>query len=90
MTAQTIAQVEEQTVNGVTVSTVMGIVGAIEENNDNAPLTPFKFAPLISNHLPSNFRVNYDGNIQYEAQEKRQLIITQNYVRSLLYSLGGQ
>jgi uncharacterized OsmC-like protein len=36
MTAQTIAQVEEQTVNGVTVSTVMGIVGAIEENSDNA------------------------------------------------------
>ena len=36
MTAQNIAQVEEQTVNGVTVSTVMGIVGAIEENSDNA------------------------------------------------------
>jgi uncharacterized OsmC-like protein len=36
MTAQTIAQVEEQTVNGVTVSTVMGIVGAIEEDSDNA------------------------------------------------------
>jgi len=36
MTAQNIAQVEEQTVNGVTVSTVMGIVGAIEEDSDNA------------------------------------------------------
>ena len=36
MTAQTIAQVEEQTVNGVTVSTVMGIVGAIEEDSENA------------------------------------------------------
>jgi uncharacterized OsmC-like protein len=36
MTAQNSAQVEEQTVNGVTVSTVMGIVGAIEENSDNA------------------------------------------------------
>jgi hypothetical protein len=36
MTAQNTAQVEEATVNGVTVSTVMGIVGAIEENNDNA------------------------------------------------------
>lgn len=36
MTARNIAQVEEQTVNGVTVSTVMGIVGAIEENSDNA------------------------------------------------------
>jgi len=36
MTAQTIAPLEEQTVNGVTVSTVMGIVNAIEENSDNA------------------------------------------------------
>ena len=36
MTAQNISQVEEQTVNGVTVSTVMGIVDAIEENSDNA------------------------------------------------------
>lgn len=36
MTAQTTAQLEEQTVNGVTVSTVMGIVNAIEENSDNA------------------------------------------------------
>ena len=36
MTAQTIAQLEEQTVNGVTVSTVIGIVNAIEENSDNA------------------------------------------------------
>ena len=36
MTAQNIAQVEEQTVNGVTVSTVMGIVNAIEEDSDNA------------------------------------------------------
>jgi uncharacterized OsmC-like protein len=36
MTAQNIAQVEEQTVNGVTVSTVMGIVNTIEENSDNA------------------------------------------------------
>jgi len=36
MTAQNTAQAEEQTVNGVTVSTVMGIVGAIEENTDNA------------------------------------------------------
>jgi uncharacterized OsmC-like protein len=36
MTAQNTAQIEEQTVNGVTVSTVMGIVGAIEENDDNA------------------------------------------------------
>jgi uncharacterized OsmC-like protein len=36
MTAQTKAQVEEQTVNGVTVSTVMGIIGAIEDNSDNA------------------------------------------------------
>ena len=38
MTAQSTAQVEEQTVNGVTVSTVMGIVGAIEENSENAHL----------------------------------------------------
>jgi hypothetical protein len=36
MTAQNIAQLEEETVNGVTVGTVMGIVGAIEENSDNA------------------------------------------------------
>ena len=36
MTAQNIARTEEQTVNGVTVSTVMGIVGAIEEDSDNA------------------------------------------------------
>ena len=36
MTAQTIAQPEEQTVNGVTVSTVIAIVNAIEENSDNA------------------------------------------------------
>ena len=36
MTAQNTAQVEEQTVNGVTVSTVMGIIGAIEEDSDNA------------------------------------------------------
>ena len=36
MTAQHIAQVEEQTINGVTVSTVMGIVDAIEENSNNA------------------------------------------------------
>lgn len=36
MTAQNMAQVEEQTVNGVTVSTVMGIVNAIEEDSDNA------------------------------------------------------
>jgi len=36
MTTQNIAQVEEQTINGVTVSTVLGIVGAIEENSDNA------------------------------------------------------
>jgi len=36
MTTQNIAQVEEQTVNGVTVSTVMGIIGAIEENSNNA------------------------------------------------------
>ena len=45
MTAQTNAQVAEQTVNGVTVSTVMGIVGAIEENSDNAL---FQFR--LSNH----------------------------------------
>ena len=36
MTAQNTARLKEQTVNGVTVSTVMGIVGAIEENSDNA------------------------------------------------------
>lgn len=36
MTQQNTAQVQEQTVNGVTVSTVMGIVNAIEENSDNA------------------------------------------------------
>jgi len=36
MTGQNIAQAKEQTVNGVTVSTVMGIVGAIEEDSDNA------------------------------------------------------
>jgi uncharacterized OsmC-like protein len=36
MTAQNTAQVQEAIVNGVTVSTVMGIVGAIEENSDNA------------------------------------------------------
>jgi uncharacterized OsmC-like protein len=36
MTAQNAAHVEEQTVNGVTVSTVMNIIGAIEENSDNA------------------------------------------------------
>ena len=36
MTAQTTAQHEEQTINGVTVSTVIGIVNAIEENSDNA------------------------------------------------------
>ena len=36
MTAQISAPLEEQTVNGVTVSTVIGIVNAIEENNDNA------------------------------------------------------
>ncbi len=36
MTSQNTARTEEQTVNGVTVSTVMGIVGSIEENSDNA------------------------------------------------------
>lgn len=36
MTAQNTAQVEEQTVNGVTVSTVMNIIGSIEESSDNA------------------------------------------------------
>ena len=36
MTAQNTAQVNEQTVNGVTVSTVTGIVNAIEDNSDNA------------------------------------------------------
>lgn len=36
MTAQNIATLEEQTVNGVTVSTVMGIINAIEEDSDNA------------------------------------------------------
>ena len=36
MTGQNTAQLEEQIVNGVTVGTVMGIVGAIEENSDNA------------------------------------------------------
>jgi len=36
MTGQNTAQVEEQLVNGVTVSTVMGIVAAIEQNSDNA------------------------------------------------------
>ena len=36
MTAQNTAEVQEQTVNGVTVSTVMNIIGAIEENSDNA------------------------------------------------------
>jgi len=36
MTAQNTAQVEEQTVNGVTVSAVMNIVNAIEEDSNNA------------------------------------------------------
>jgi len=36
MTAQATAQPQEQTVNGVTVSTVMGIVNAIGENSNNA------------------------------------------------------
>lgn len=36
MTAQNIAEVEEHKLNGVTVSTVMGIVSAIEDNSDNA------------------------------------------------------
>jgi len=36
MTAQNTAQLEEQTVNGVTVSTIAGIVGDVEENSDNA------------------------------------------------------
>ena len=36
MTQQTEARVEEQVMNGVTVDTVMGIVGAIEDNSDNA------------------------------------------------------
>ena len=36
MSTQSNAQLTEQTVNGVTVSTVLGIVGAIEENSDNA------------------------------------------------------
>jgi uncharacterized OsmC-like protein len=36
MTAQSTAEVQEQTVNGVTVSAVMNIVNAIEENSDNA------------------------------------------------------
>ena len=45
MTIQNIAQVKEQRFNGVTVSTVMGIVGAITENSDNAH---FQFR--LSNH----------------------------------------
>ena len=45
MTAHNIAQVEEPTVNGVTVSTVMGIVDAIEDDSDNAH---FQFR--LSNH----------------------------------------
>jgi hypothetical protein len=36
MTVQNAARVEEQTVNGVTVSAVMNIVNAIEEDCDNA------------------------------------------------------
>jgi uncharacterized OsmC-like protein len=36
MTAQNTAEVQGQTVNGVTVSTVMNIICAIEENSDNA------------------------------------------------------
>jgi len=36
MTQQNTAQIEEQTVNGFTVSTVLGIVDAIEDNSDNA------------------------------------------------------
>jgi uncharacterized OsmC-like protein len=36
MTAQNTAQVEEHIVNGVTVPTVMNLIGSIEENSDNA------------------------------------------------------
>ncbi len=36
MTATNTAQIEEQTVNGVTVGTVMNLIGSIEENSDNA------------------------------------------------------
>ena len=36
MTAANTARVEEQTVNGVTVGTVMNLIGSIEDNSDNA------------------------------------------------------
>jgi len=36
MTAQNTAQIQEQTINGVTVSAVMNIVNAIEEDSNNA------------------------------------------------------
>jgi uncharacterized OsmC-like protein len=36
MTAANTAQVEDQTVNGVTVGTVMNLIGSIDENSDNA------------------------------------------------------
>ena len=31
----------------------------IEESKSEQPLTPFKFSPLISQHLPPDFHVNY-------------------------------
>ena len=36
MTTQNATHIEEQTVNGVTVGTVMNLIGSIEENSDNA------------------------------------------------------
>ena len=45
MTAANTAQVEEQTVNGVTVGTVMNLIGSIEENSDNA-----QFQFRLNNH----------------------------------------
>lgn len=45
MTQQNLAPIEEPTVNGVTVSTVMGIVNAIEEDSSNA-----NFQFRLNNH----------------------------------------
>ena len=45
MTEANTAQNEEQTVNGVTVGTVMNLIGSINENNDNA-----QFQFRLKNH----------------------------------------
>ena len=72
MTIQNMAQVKEQTVNGVTVSTVMGIIGAIEENSENAH---FQFrlnshwvdGGLVRSRIKEYFALSQEDNTRTEA-----------------------